>query len=113
MDYLDPSNVILPDGYSTCVDALRAGQVDAVTSDNVVLFGFVGASQGSFKLVGKPFGEDPQGIGIARGDVAFCELINKALRDAESDRRYGRAWTSTAGAVDPAVPSLTAAQACS
>ena len=37
--YVDQANIVLFDVYSKCVDALRNGQVDAVTTDNVILSG--------------------------------------------------------------------------
>src|SRR5947208_3356079 len=53
--YVDQANIVLFDVYSKCADALRNGQVEAVTTDNVILSGLVSTSQGAFKLVGKPF----------------------------------------------------------
>ena len=72
--YVDPGNIVLFDVYSKCADALRNGQVEAVTTDNVILSGLVSTSQGAFKLVGKTFTKEPYGIGIAKGDTAFCQL---------------------------------------
>ena len=70
-DYIDASQLVLFDVYSKCADALRTGQVNVVTTDNVILLGLVDASKGEFKLVGKPFTEEPYGLGIKKGDVAF------------------------------------------
>ena len=36
--------LVLFDVYSKCADALRTGQVDAVTTDNVILLGLIVAS---------------------------------------------------------------------
>lgn len=111
--YVDPANIVLFDVYSKCADALRNGQVDAVTTDNVILLGLVDSGQGAFKVVGKPFTQEPYGIGIAKGDVAFCEFINKTLTDSVADGSYAAAWTGTAGKVEKTVPELPAAGACS
>ncbi|OLT14873.1 ABC transporter substrate-binding protein [Pseudonocardia sp. CNS-139] len=111
--YVDPANIVLFDVYSRCADALRNGQVEAVTTDNVILMGLVDSSQGAFKLVGQQFTEEPYGIGITRGDVAFCEFINTSLQEAAADGSYEAAWASTAGTVDPQAPTLPPADACS
>ncbi|RMB62068.1 glutamate ABC transporter substrate-binding protein [Tessaracoccus antarcticus] len=106
------SQLVLFDVYDKCADALRTGQVQAVTTDNVILLGFVSESDGKFKLVGEQFTEEPYGIGITKGDVAFCEFINTTLKDNED--AYNKAWDSTAGAVEGASPAkLPAAEPCS
>jgi len=98
-EYLaSPGQLTLFDEYSQCADSLRNGQVDAVTTDNVILLGFVSESDGAFKLVGEQFTEEPYGIGITKGDVAFCEFINDTLQ--ENEDAYIEAWEATAGQVE-------------
>ena len=111
--YIDPANLVLFDVYSKCADALRTNQVDAVTTDNVILLGLIDQSGGQFKLVGEQFTEEPYGIGIKKGDVAFCEFINQTLKEAEADGSYQAAWEATAGKVAPEAPTLPPAGACS
>lgn len=111
--YVDPANIVLFDVYSKCADALRNGQVEAVTTDNVILLGLVDSGQGAFKIVDKPFTEEPYGIGLTKGDVAFCEFIDKTLADSVADGSYAAAWTGTAGKVQQEVPALPTAGACS
>ncbi len=95
----DPdSQLTLFDEYSQCADSLSNGQVDAVTTDNVILLGFVSESDGEFKLVGEQFTEEPYGIGIEKGDVAFCEFINETLQANED--AYIEAWEQTAGQIE-------------
>ncbi|WP_214406308.1 glutamate ABC transporter substrate-binding protein [Pseudonocardia lacus] len=112
-EYVDPANIVLFDVYSKCADALRNGQVEAVSTDNVILLGLIEASQGAFKLVGNPFTEEPYGIGITKGDVQFCEFINETLQEASSDGAYKAAWDATAGKVQPEAPTLPTADTCS
>lgn len=111
--FVDPANIVLFDVYSKCADALRNGQVDVVTTDNVILLGLIESSQGAFKLVDKKFTEEPYGIGITKGDVKFCEFINKTLADSVGDGSYAAAWSGTVGKVQKDVPQLPAAGACS
>lgn len=110
--YIDPSQLTLFDVYSKCADALRTGQVDVVTTDNVILLGLVDQSQDKFELVDKPFTEEPYGIGIKKGDTAFCEFINETLQKAEEDGSYEKAWKDTAGKVDEEVPDLPEPDPC-
>jgi glutamate transport system substrate-binding protein len=111
--YVDAGNIVLFDVYSKCADALRNGQVEAVTTDNVILSGLVSTSQGAFKLVGKTFTKEPYGIGIAKGDAAFCQFIDDALKSSDTEGSYAAAWKATVGAVQPEVPALPTADACS
>ena len=110
--YVDPAQLVLFDVYSKCADALRTGQVDVVTTDNVILLGLIDKSEGAFKLVGNKFTQEPYGIGIKKGDVKFCEFINRALQEAASDGRYQAAWDKTAGKVAGAVPPMPPSDAC-
>jgi glutamate transport system substrate-binding protein len=110
--YVDPAQLVLFDVYSKCADALRTGQVDVVTTDNVILLGLIDTSGGAFKLVGQKFTSEPYGIGIKKGDVKFCQFIDSVLQKAASDGRYNAAWEKTAGKVAGAAPALPPADAC-
>jgi glutamate transport system substrate-binding protein len=109
-----PGQLVLFDVYSKCADALRTGQVKAVTTDNVILLGLASKSNGAFKLVGKPFTQEPYGIGIKKGDVPFCEFIDATLKEAAASGAYDKAWTTTAGSVaGTQKPTLPTAATCS
>ena len=87
------------DTYSKCVEALNAGQIDAVTTDNVILAGFAAQPQyqGKLKVVGKPFSEERYGVGITKGDTDLCGKINAALEKMESDGSWQKALDDTVG----------------
>jgi glutamate transport system substrate-binding protein len=110
--YIDAANLVTFDVYSKCADALRTGQVDVVTTDNVILLGLVDQSQGEFKIIGKPFTKEPYGIGMKKADVKFCEFVHSVLQKASSDGRYEKAWKDTAGKVAPDTPQLPALGTC-
>ncbi|HEX6967478.1 MAG TPA: glutamate ABC transporter substrate-binding protein [Micromonosporaceae bacterium] len=97
--------LVLFDVYQKCVDALEAGQVDAVTTDNVILLGFVANSDGKYKLTGEKFTDEPYGIGVKKGDDQFRNWINDVLEKIYQDGRYEKAWKDTAGKFDPVVPT--------
>ncbi|KPM57166.1 ABC transporter substrate-binding protein [Frankia sp. CcI49] len=98
------AKLVLFDVYSKCAEALKNGQVDAVTTDNAILLGLMDSDPGTFKLVGKPFSTEPYGIGIAKGDDEFRTFINETLTAAYADGRYEKAYESTLGKVEPNMP---------
>jgi glutamate transport system substrate-binding protein len=107
-----PTQLTLFDVYDKCAAALKNNTVQVVTTDNVILLGFVAKSANAFKLVGEQFTQEPYGIGIKKGDVKFCEFINKTLRANEA--AYNKAWADTAGKVAGASPAkLPASAPCS
>lgn len=89
----------LTDAYSNCLEPLRNDQVDAITTDNVILAGFVDQNEGEFKLVGEPFTEEPYGIGLQKGDDEFRAFINDTLEESYEDGSWDKAWEKTAGKV--------------
>jgi glutamate transport system substrate-binding protein len=85
------------DVYSKCADDLKNGNVQAVTTDNVILTGLVAGSPDAFELVGKPFTKEPYGIGLKKGDNDFRTFVNDVLEKSFSDGSWAKAWDSTAG----------------
>ncbi len=87
------------DGYSKCVDALAAGAIDAVTTDNTILAGFAAkpAFAGKFKLVGEPFSEERYGVGLKKADLELCGKINTALTKMVSDKTWENAVAANLG----------------
>jgi glutamate transport system substrate-binding protein len=98
-DNYPEANLVATGAYSDCLEPLRNGQVDAVTTDNVILSGFVDQNPGEFKLVGEQFTEEPYGIGLEKGDDDFRNFINDVLEESFEDGRWEEAWESTAGTV--------------
>lgn len=84
------------DSYSSCVEALRRGKVDALTTDEAILAGFSDFYPSEFKLVdmtypedacvskalkkaGTPFSTERYGIGMAKDYPETVDAANKAL----------------------------------
>ena len=93
------AEVVLTDTYSNCLEPLRNGTVVAVSTDNVILAGLAAQNEGEFQVVGKPFTEEPYGIGLALEDTEFRNWINDTLEASYEDGSYEEAWNSTAGTV--------------
>ncbi|MGY1712135.1 glutamate ABC transporter substrate-binding protein [Geodermatophilus sp. SYSU D00758] len=98
-DNYPEANLVTYDVYSKCADDLANGNVQAVTTDNVILTGLVAGNPEGFELVGNPFTEEPYGIGVPKGDDEFRSFINDVLEEAYEDGRWAEAWERTAGAI--------------
>jgi glutamate transport system substrate-binding protein len=97
------------DTYSACVEALKNGAVDAVTTDEVILAGYAAQSPGTFKIVGEPFSEERYGIGLKKDDSELCTQISDAVKKMEDEGAWKEAWDKNlgpAGIEAPAPPAL-------
>ncbi len=54
------------DSYSSCVEALHRGKVDALTTDDIILAGYAAQYPGEFKLAGQPFTTELYGVACRR-----------------------------------------------
>jgi ABC-type amino acid transport substrate-binding protein len=83
------------DTMAFCVQALGTGAADAITSDELVLFG-VTMSDPNLRVVGKPFTDDLLGIGLkknATGDrQGFRDFLNLVLLTMVADRTWARLY---------------------
>ena len=91
--------------YTECAEAMRNGQVQATTTDNVILMGLVSQNPTEFELVAKPFTEEPYGIGVKKDDTDFRTFINDVLEDIYKDGRYEAAYKKTIGTVQTEMPA--------
>ncbi len=97
------------DTYSACIEALKNGAIDAVTTDEVILAGYAAQTPGVFKIVGKPFSEEKYGIGLKKDDTELRTKINDALEKMESDGAWKAAWDKNiapAGIAAPTPPAV-------
>jgi glutamate transport system substrate-binding protein len=102
------------DVYSKCADDLKNGNVQAVTTDNVILTGLVAGSPDAFELVGKPFTKEPYGIGLPLDDPAAKQFVNDWLTKIYADGSWAKLWQATVGTVvkgdPPAPPTIGSAE---
>jgi glutamate transport system substrate-binding protein len=98
------SQLVLYPGYQQCVSALKANQVDAVTTDNITLLGFVSQDPTKLKILARPFSLEPHGVGLKKGDNKFRSFINDVLDKIYEDGRYARAWQDAVGGIAPLAP---------
>lgn len=93
------------DKYSLCVEALNDGRVEAVTTDDIILLGFVADDPDNLKLVGNPFTEEAYGIGLKKGDEALRTYVNDVLEQSYEDGAWAAAFEDTVGASGVETPT--------
>ncbi|MBP2321715.1 glutamate transport system substrate-binding protein [Kibdelosporangium banguiense] len=75
--------------YRECVDALLKGDIDAVTTDDVILAGYAAEQPDKLKVVGKTFSTERYGVGLRKGD-ARRPHVTTALREMVNDGSWER-----------------------
>ncbi len=96
--------------YPDCVTALLAGQVDAVTTDGVILAGYVTQNPELLKVIGKPFSTERYGIGLRKGDPQGQAALDDAIKKMIDTGRWAdslRANIGPSGYPLPAPPAVT------
>ncbi|WP_153504907.1 glutamate ABC transporter substrate-binding protein [Cumulibacter manganitolerans] len=83
--------------YAACVDALLAGDLDAVSTDGAILAGFLEAHPNSLSIVGEPFTTQRYGIGYRHGDIAMCRFLRATILEAYDQGVWKAAFESTLG----------------
>jgi glutamate transport system substrate-binding protein len=85
--------------YTLCVDALKAKNVDALTTDNTILAGYAAqeANKGKLKVVGKTFSTEKYGVGLKKGDTAFCTKVTDALKKFVSSGEWQKSVDKNLG----------------
>jgi glutamate transport system substrate-binding protein len=86
-------------GMRECVDSLLAGEVDAVSADQLILYGFARADRGHLSVVpALRFGaHERYGIGLRRGEVARCEALTGMIKDFIVNGEWDRFFEANFG----------------
>ncbi len=92
------------DTYSKCGEELKNGRVDAVTTDDSILYGLVSQNKGELKVVGDAFTEEPYGIGLKKGDDAFRTFLNNRIEAIEKSGEWKKAYKDTVGKIRTTTP---------
>ena len=87
-DEYNPGDTREYDTYSQCIDQLLQGQVDAITTDEAILAGYVAQRPDELKIAGEPFSEEKYGVGLPKGDSALKDHIDTLFTDG------GDVWTA-------------------
>ncbi|MBU8877501.1 transporter substrate-binding domain-containing protein [Bacillus sp. FJAT-29790] len=83
-----PETTVLEyENYAEAFTALKAGQGDALTTDDSILYGMADQDE-SFELVGGTFTDEPYGIAAKKGNTELVDAINDALKKMKDSGKY-------------------------
>src|SRR5947207_13060696 len=103
-----PTATLLPlQVISACVQAMKDGRVDAVSTDDIQLSGFA-INDKDLKLVGGQFTIEPYGIGIKKGRTDLLQFVNGELNQMLQDGRWEKIYTQYLGQVQGLPPAADA-----
>jgi ABC-type amino acid transport substrate-binding protein len=77
--------------YGRCVDELLAGEVDAVSTDDIILAGYRAQHTERLRLLGAPFGNEEYGVGLQKNEPA----LKRAICDAIKEEITSGAWRAS------------------
>jgi glutamate transport system substrate-binding protein len=87
---LIPAHEVHANSYSECIQKLLNGEVDAVSTDDLILAGFAAAEGDRVRIINAPFTAERYGVGIAKGDLDGCEAVNRAITEMYQDGTAAR-----------------------
>ncbi|TMR25001.1 glutamate ABC transporter substrate-binding protein [Nonomuraea turkmeniaca] len=102
-----PAELVGANTYAECVYKLGTGDLDAVTTDDMMLAGLSSHNPDQYKLLKDPFTDERYGVGLKKGDKATCEAVNRAVakmwRDGTAVKLL-RKWFGQTGLTLPTTP---------
>lgn len=89
-------------GIKECVDDLRVGKVDAVSTDQLILYGFAKQDPANLSVVKNAiFGADERyGVGVPKGEVQLCEELSAKIKQFVIDGRWKSAFDEHFGGIN-------------
>lgn len=98
------AKVELFDTYSEAVQAMQSGRADAVTTDDIILYGFQKLNPDKFKVVGGQFTQEPYAAGVKKGNLTLLNEVNAALRDLKQSGKWTELYKFWIASTDVPVP---------
>lgn len=90
------ANIIELETYADGFTALKAGQGNAVTTDNAILLGLLVGNEG-YRLVSENFTDEPYGIAVSKNQEGFLTQINQHLAQMHADGTYDQIYNKWFG----------------
>ena len=81
-----------------CLVALQEGKVDAISTDDAILYGFQ-AQDPYTKIVGPSFSDEPYGMAINKSHPEFVRFVNAVLAQMRSDGTWASIYEKWLGRV--------------
>ncbi|MBS9335223.1 transporter substrate-binding domain-containing protein [Fructobacillus sp. M1-13] len=96
------AKVLALQDYASAMQALKAGQGQAIVTDNAILYGLV-AENPDYQVVGGIMGYAPYGIAFDHNQPGMVKQANQALESLEKDGTYNtliKKWFSQVPGLD-------------
>ncbi len=91
------TNDVVPfDSYSEAAKAMLANQIDAVSTDDVILYGLALGIPG-LRVVGAQFSYEPYGAGIAKDNPELLNVVNTVIKNLKSSGKWKELWKREIG----------------
>jgi aspartate/glutamate/glutamine transport system substrate-binding protein len=97
------AQVVLFGTYSECVQAMDSGRAEAVTTDDIILLGYVKDAPDRYKVVGGQFTIEPYAGGVAKNNAELLGAVNGAIQKLKASGEWKRIYEKNLSGV--AVPS--------
>jgi ABC-type amino acid transport substrate-binding protein len=95
LDANDSARTLSLDTYTSCLGALKSGQVDAIGADELTLWG-IARQEPNTKIVGRPLLEQRYGVAMLQNTAhrrqGFLPFLNAWLAGAIRDGTWGRLY---------------------
>jgi polar amino acid transport system substrate-binding protein len=86
--------------WTDCLVMLQQNQVDAVSTDDVILAGM--AAQDKYtQLVGPSLGAEPYGMAIKQGNEDFLRFVNGVIEQVKANGGWANSYTKWLGGLIP------------
>ncbi|CAN5727971.1 hypothetical protein BH20CHL5_BH20CHL5_09700 [soil metagenome] len=99
------ANLVLFPTYTEAGQALDDGRCDAVSTDDVILFGLIDAYPDT-ELKGEPFTTEEYGIGMKKDSTELKTFVDDVLVEMDADGRFAELWNENIGAYTDKEPVL-------
>ncbi|WP_312112667.1 transporter substrate-binding domain-containing protein [Brevibacillus reuszeri] len=84
------------ENYAEAFTALKAGQGDALTTDNALLYGMA-KQDPNYRVTEETFTEEPYGIAMSKGDAEFVKTVNDLLKEMKENGEYDKIYEKWIG----------------
>jgi polar amino acid transport system substrate-binding protein len=89
------------DTWTDCLVMLQQGQVDAISTDDVVLDGLAKQDPMNVEVVGASLGPEPYGVGIKKENADLVRFVNGVLEQMRADGTWQRLYDTWLRSLGP------------
>jgi polar amino acid transport system substrate-binding protein len=87
--------------WTDCLVMIQQGQIDAISTDDVVLAGLLAQDRKNLELVGGSIADELYGVGVKLGNDDLVRFVNGALAQMREDGTWERLYQANLQSVAP------------